>query len=690
VDFGESKKKRGMICLALAAVTVAVYWRAGGFDFVNYDDPDYVTENPMVQNGLSLRGVIWAFTHFYASNWHPLTWISHMLDCQLFGLHAGGPHLVNVALHAVNGVLLFLLLQRLTGARWRSAMVAAIFLLHPLHVESVTWIAERKDVLSTFFGLLALLAYVKFSESEVHSPQSTVWYAWTTGLFALSLMAKPMLVTLPCVMLLLDVWPLERVENIGFRTFFTRQFGKLALEKWLWFILAAASSVVTFFAQKAGGAVQSTEHFPLAGRMANAVTAYFEYVLKTCWPIHLAVFYPVTHGQPIWQVVVAAAFVLGVTVAAMIAMKRWPFFLVGWLWFLGTLVPVIGLVQVGNQAMADRYTYIPLTGLFIIVVWGVWELVRRAKGAEIAAATAATALLAVLAAGTVHQLQFWQNGFALFTHALAVTRNNGLANNNLGTLLVAQGHADEGLEHYAEAVRLDPDDASFQNNLAAALARAGRDSEAIEHYEAAIHDNSKFAKAYSNLGALLLEQHHLDAAVTNLNEAVRIDPDSGTARNNLGNALAAAGRLDDALTQYSEAVRLDPTNGAVRLNAGLALVKAGRANDARVQFVEAVRLDPAFPEARFELGRLLFYARDFPGAAEQLGEAVKLRPNYAAAGYYLSAAEADMGRFDEAVAAANQALESAQRTGQTNLAARILKALEFYKSRQPLGEKGTN
>jgi tetratricopeptide (TPR) repeat protein len=690
VDFSESKKKRGLICLALAAATIAVYWSVRGFDFVNFDDPDYVTENLVVRRGLSLRGVIWAFTHFYASNWHPLTWISHMLDCQLFGLHAGGPHLVNVALHAANGVLLFLLLERLTGAQWRSAMVAGLFALHPLHVESVAWIAERKDVVSTFFGLLALMAYARFSQSGRRGPNSKSWYVGAVVLFALSLMAKPMLVTMPFVLLLLDFWPLRRVENIGVRTFFTPQFRKLVLEKWPWFVLAAASSVVTFFAQKAGGAIQSTEYFPLTGRVTNAVTAYFEYVSKACWPAHLAVFYPLAHEQPAWRLAVAVAFILGVSLAAVVTIRRLPFFLVGWLWFLGTLVPVIGLVQVGNQAMADRYTYIPLTGLFIIVVWGGWELLRHKRVTQIIGAAAALALLVVFAVVTVYQLQYWRDGFALFTHTLAVTRENAVANNNLGTLLVARGRDADGLAHYAEAVRLNPKNASYQNNLATALARAGRQADAIEHYQASIQDDPLFAKAYSNLGALFLDQHHLDAAITNLSEAVRIDPASGTSRNNLGNALSAAGRLEDALIQYSEAVRLDPTNSAMHLNAGLALAKAGRANDAGAQFAEAVRLKPASPEARYELGRQLYFTRQFQAAAEQLGEAVRLRPDYAAAGYYLSAAEAEMGRFDEAMAIGNQALDAAQRTGQANLAARIQKAQDLYKLQRPLNKNGDN
>jgi tetratricopeptide (TPR) repeat protein len=696
VDISESKKTRGLICFALAIATVAVYWRVGGFDFVNFDDPDYVTENPMVQRGLSVRGVIWAFTHFYASNWHPLTWISHMLDCQLFGLHAGGPHLVNVALHAANAVLLFLLLQQLTGAQWRSAMVAALFALHPLHVESVAWIAERKDVLSTFFGLLSLLAYGGYvAQSKIPKPETLnskpgLWYVSSAGFFTLSLLAKPMLVTLPFLMLLLDFWPLQRLENTGVRAFTSPQFRKLALEKWPWFVLAAASCVITFFAQKAGGAVRSTEYFPLTSRVTNATVAYFDYVLKAFWPVRLAVIYPLVHEQPLWRLVIAAVFLLGVSFATLLAIRRRPFFFVGWFWFLGTLVPVIGLVQVGNQAMADRYSYIPLTGLFIVVVWGASEVLNRSKAAKILGSAAACGALVVLAILTVSQLEYWRNGFELFTHTLAVTSNNAVANNNLGTALVALGRDDEGLAHYAEAVRIDPDNASYQNNLATALARAGQPAAAIEHYQASIRDDPEFAKAYSNLGSLLLDEHHVDAAITNLNVAVQIDPYNGKARNNLANALAVAGRLDEALPQYSEAVRLDPTNATVRLNAGLALAKAGRAKDATVQFEEAVRLNPAAAEARYELGRQFFLAGQFQAASEQLGEAVKLKSNYAAAGFYLSAAQAEMGRLDEAVATGTQALESAQRTGQANLAAKIQRALELYKSRQSLGKKGKN
>jgi tetratricopeptide (TPR) repeat protein len=688
VDSRESKRTR-LICLALAFVTVAVYCRVAGFAFINYDDPDYVTENPMVLGGLSFRSALWAFTHFHASNWHPLTWISHMLDCQLFGLHAGAHHLVNVALHAANAVLLFLLLRRSTGAQWRSAMVAALFALHPLHVESVAWVAERKDVLSTFFGLLALLAYVRYvAESKTQNPKSKIWHISAVACFVLGLLAKPMLVTLPFVLLLLDFWPLRRVENIGPRTFVSAPFGRLMIEKWPWFVFAAGSSAITFFAQKSGGAVLSMKYFPFAWRLENAAIAYFDYILKALWPVHLAVFYPLPHELPVWKWASAAGFLIAVSLAVILKAKRWPFLLVGWLWFLGTLVPVIGIVQVGSQAMADRYGYLPLTGLFIIAVWGGWEWLRQNKAAQIAGATCAVASLVAFAAVTFWQLQYWQNSLALFSHALAVTHDNAPANNNLGTALAALGRDAEALAHYGKAAEIDPENAQYQNNFATALARAGQPDAAVEHYQLAIRDDPGFGKVYSNLGALFFDQHHVAEAITNLDEAIRINPDNSKARNNLGNALAQSGRLDDALGQYSEAARLDPTNGTIRLNLGLTLLRAGRASDATKQFAEAVRLNPTSAEARYEFGRQLFLAGQFQNALEHLEKAVTLKPGSAVAEFYLSAADAEVGRFDQATAIANRALADAQRTGQASLLARIQQALEYYRARRPLIQKG--
>jgi len=684
VNFSQSNRTRWWICVGLLLAIAIVYGRVVGFDFVNFDDPDYVTANNAVKSGLTLHGLAWAFTHFYASNWHPLTWISHMLDCEIFGMHPGGHHSVNVALHAGNAIVLFWLLQRLTGAQWRSALVAGLFALHPLHVESVAWISERKDVLSTFFGLVSLLAYAEYVQAaKTKNPAQQRWFITALVLFALSLMAKPMLVTLPFLLLLLDVWPMQRVENAGWRTMASPQFGKLALEKWPWFALTAASCVITFAAQKAGGAVVSAEHFPFPWRVANAVISYFVYVLKACCPIHLAVFYPLpreVHGAVL---LASAAFLVAASVVAMITLRRWPFMLVGWLWFVGTLIPVIGLVQVGNQALADRYTYFPLTGFFIAVVWGGAELLRRGKTAQIVGAAVSILVLVCCSILTVSQLQYWKNSLTLFTHALALTKDNAPANNNLGTALAALGQKQEALDHYAEAVRIEPNNARYRNNLATALAGAGQRDAALEQYQAVIGIDPGFAEAYSNIGALFLAERRVPEALTNLYQAVQIDPGNAELRSNLGNVLSMTGRLDDALAQHLEAVRLDPFSAVVRLNAGLALLKAGRANEASVQFAAAVRLNPTSAEARFELGRQLFLDRRFASALENLEAAVKLKPNYAVAQFYESAVLGELGRYDEATTIAAQALESAQRAGPTNLVARIHDALESYQARRP-------
>jgi len=683
-----------LICLALALVTIGVYWQVHGFDFVNYDDPDYVTENAMVKSGVTLEGIAWAFTHSHAGNWHPLTWISHMVDCQLFGLHAGGPHLVNVLFHAANAILLFLLLQRMTGAQGRSAIVAGLFALHPLHVESVAWIAERKDVLSTFLGLLSLHAYVsyvqrllqeRFASAQPAEAKSKFEYWLALIFFALSLMAKPMLVTLPFVLLLLDYWPLSRIAHVGWRTLGTRQAGRLVLEKWPWFALAAALSVVTFFVQKGAGAVLGIEHFPFSWRLANAVTSYFDYILKAFWPVHLTVFYPLAHGQAAGQLILALGFLCIVSLAVVTVGR--PPLLVGWLWYLGTLVPVIGLVQVGGQAMADRYTYFPLIGIFIGLVWTGAEWMQRVKVLRIFGGATCAIVLGLLAAVTVAQLQYWRDSLALFNHALAVSRDNALANNNLGSALARIGRPQEALEHYQEAVRIDPDNARYQDNLATALVRAGQPGAAVDHYVAAIRDDPGFAEAYSNLGALFLAAHHVNEAITNLDKAVKIDPDNAELRSNLGNALSAAGKLDEALEQHTLAIRLAPADATIRLNAGLALMKAGKMKEAATQFAEAVRLDPGSAEARFELGRQLFFEGQFPAAIEQLREAAKLRSNYAVAEFYQAAALAELGGYDEASAVAMRALGAAQQSGQTGLAARIQEALQSFNAKQPYRPK---
>jgi tetratricopeptide (TPR) repeat protein len=711
----------------LALVTLAVYGRTVGFDFINFDDPDYFTRNPMIRAGLTFKGITWAFTHYYAGNWHPLTWISLMLDCQIFGFHPAGPHSVNVMLHTGNTVLLFLLLQSLTRAQWRSAMAAALFSLHPLHVESVAWIAERKDVLSTFFGLLSLLAYARYVGGfKAQSSNLKVCFWVAVGLFALGLMAKPMLVTWPFVMLLLDFWPLQRVENTGWRTFFTPQFGRLALEKWPWFILAAAASVITFYVQKISGAVLSTEHLPLSQRMENAVNSYFGYILNICWPVDLAVFYPMKHEHSLLLLLAEAVFLIGSSLLVLNAAKRRPYFLVGWLWFLGTLVPVIGLVQVGTQAMADRYSYIPSIGIFIVLVWGGFDWFFRSETSRVLAAGAAAVILALCAVLTVKQLQYWRDSLVLFHRALAVTRDNALANNNLaealeaigrgsdalpyyakavdidpgnalyennyGAALAARGRPADALAHYAKAVSVAPGMAAYQNNYGTALARSGDRNGAVEHYLAALRADPEYAEAYVNLGAVFEAEHRLNEAITNLEAAVRIEPDSGDARNNLAGVLLSAGNLDEALAQYAEALRLNPTNATTHLNTGLALVKAGQTSAAMSQFGEAVQLNPSYAEARYQLGRQLLLQGQFESARQELVEAARLKPedgsNQFSLGVLLalSTAEAETGRFNEAVSNASEAIATAQQLGRTNLIPKIQRALEFYKSGRPYRE----
>jgi tetratricopeptide (TPR) repeat protein len=488
------------------------------------------------------------------------------------------------------------------------------------------------------------------------------------------------------LMLLLDFWPLRRLEGEGSQPLASPRFLKLVYEKWPWFGLAAVSSVVTFFAQKTGGAMLSVEHFPLSRRLENAVISYLNYILKACWPEHLTIFYPLPH-EPLTGFWLASGILLVLSVIAVVTIKHRPYLFVGWCWFLGMLVPVIGLVQVGTQSMADRYTYVPLTGLFIAVVWFLADLLHSSRALRIVGSAFAAGSLFACAFGTVVQLQYWQNSIALFTHALAVTRDNAPAHNNLGTALAAQQKYQDALAQYAEAVRIEPDNARYRINHATALLRAGQRDAAVEEYQAAIRVDPNFSEAYSNLGALFLAEHRLPEALTNLNRAVQIDPKNGELRSNLGNALSIAGQMDDAVAQHLEAVRLDPFNGTVRLNAGLALLKAGRANEAAVQFAAAVRLNPNSAEAHFELGRLMAYDYRYAEAEENFSAAEKLKPNYAIAQFYESLALGELGRYDDAAAAARRAAASAQAIGATNLLPRIQEAVSAYQSHQPYRPK---
>jgi protein O-mannosyl-transferase len=553
-----------LLAVLLGLVTAVLYWPATRHDFVNYDDPVYVTANAHVQAGLTWENVKWAFTNPVNANWHPLTVLSHMLDCQIFGLRPWGHHLTSVLLHALNTALVFLFLRSLTGAVWRSVLVAALFGWHPAHVESVAWVAERKDVLSACFGLLALMFYAGHARRcLVPNSKSKVCYGLALCFLACGLMSKPMLVTWPFVMLLLDYWPLERWKP-GNRW-------QLVREKIPFFALVVATSVVTYLVQKHSGAVETQESLPIGARCGNALISYCRYLEKLFWPVKLAVFYPHPGEWPLVQVVLAGSFLTGLSALFWWQRRRYPFLLAGWLWFLGTLVPVIGLVQVGDQALADRYTYIPSLGLFILVTWGAYELTRPWHYQMAGLSVAGGAVLVLCLALTRQQLEYWQDSEALFGHALAVTENNPLLRGNLGAALLNKGKTDEAIIQLQEAIRLKPDFAGAHNNLGNALLHQGRVDEAISEFREAVRYKPDYAEFHDNLGAALGTKGQFDEAIAQFQEAIRLRPDFAKAHNNLGLSFAYEHRLDEAIGEFQEAIHLKPDYADARNNLARAL-----------------------------------------------------------------------------------------------------------------------
>jgi protein O-mannosyl-transferase len=609
-----------LAALLLAVATLAVYAPARHFAFVNYDDSEYVYENPHVLTGLTLKNVAWAFTSFYACNWHPLTWISHMLDCQLWGTNAGMHHLVNVLFHAANTVLLFIVLRKMTGAMWRPALVAALFAWHPLHVESVAWIAERKDVLSTLFWMLALMAYTQYARNPNR------WrYLLVLVLFILGLMSKPMVVTLPFVMLLLDYWPLQRLNPPGVN------LRRLVLEKVPLLVVAGGSCVVTCLAQQSEKAIQTLGNLPLALRLGNAMTSYAVYLKKMFWPTDLAVFYPHPASIPSWELTGAALLLAGITALVIAMRSRCPCLLVGWFWFVGTLIPVIGLVQVGDQALADRYTYVSSLGVLIAVVWGMEALTRRWRHRVIPLSLVSLSVVILCVLLTWRQLGYWQNTETLFGHALKVSPDNYRAHYNLGCALGEKGDDAEAIHHYEEAIRLRPNFADARCNLAVELIRENRLDEAAQQLLEVIRLQPDAWDARNNLGMIFSKKGRVDEALFQFQAAVRLKPDSAEARNNFGMVLMQAGRMNEAISQFQAAVRLKPDYAEARNRCGLALARQGRTSEAISQFQAAVRLKPDFAEARSNLGVVLVQSGRLDEAIRQFQEAIRLDPTYAPA-----------------------------------------------------------
>lgn len=581
-----------LLCVALAALTLAVYWQTTTHEFINFDDPGYITSNPHVQAGVNPDGIRWALTATAEFNWHPLTWLSHMLDCRLFGLDPAGHHLMNILLHTANTILLFLFLTRVTASQWQSAFVAALFALHPLHVESVAWAAERKDVLSALFWMLTMLAYAGYAKRP-----HPLRYILTLLAFALGLMAKPMLVTLPFVLFLLDYWPLGRWQDADCRADSAHRRG-LVLEKIPFLLLAATSSVVTLLVQQRSGAVMSLARLPFSLRLENALVAYMRYIGKVIWPRDLAVLYPISRDLPLWQVAGSALFLVAVTLLLTRLARRSPCCIVGWLWFVGTLVPVIGLVQVGVQGMADRYTYVPLIGLFVMVGWGVPDILRGWRYRNLVMSTVAALLVAVLWLGTWRQLGYWQDSITLYRHTLAITSGNILTHVNLGNALDTRGRVDEAIAQFAAALRIDGHDPMAHFNLGVIFLRQGKAPAAIVHFTEAVDVNPGDMEARANLGGALLNAGRLDEAISQYLAVLRINRNDAVAHFNLGIIYFRQGKAAESIEHFTEALRIKPADVEAHNYLGIVLAEHGQTREAKAHFVTALQIDPGNSHAR--------------------------------------------------------------------------------------------
>jgi tetratricopeptide (TPR) repeat protein len=672
------RHKKALVILFLIVSTLAVFWQVRNHEFIDFDDPEYITRNTHVTAGLSVEGLIWAFTTFHASNWHPLTWLSHMLDCELFGLNPGGHHLTSVAIHIASTIILFLLLHNMTGAMWRSAFVAALFALHPLRVESVAWISERKDVLSTLFWMATLWAYAVYVQKPEIKRYLLVFF-----LFGLGLTAKPMLVTLPFVLLLLDYWPLGRMKfgnaDGGHRSANLR----LLTEKIPFLVLSGVSCFVTFIAQNHGGAVQSLESLPLMARICNALLAYVAYIGKMIWPHNLAVYYPHPISVDFFAVAAAALLLMGISGLMLHLSRRHASLVVGWFWYLGTLVPVIGLVQVGMHAMADRYTYVPLVGLAIIAAWGVPTLIANWQYRSHVLAVSALILIPVLMVATFTQTRRWRDSITLFEYTLEVTTDNRLvhynlglalakkggtkeaiahyrealrinpndvdANNNLGNILAKSGKYDEAIGHYFQALKADPEDAKGYNNLGNVLSSLGRNREAIDRYREALQIKPDFAQAHYNLGRSLAELGEVEGAIESYKAALRIDPNSAEAHYSFGAVLTSQNKIDEATGHLSEAIRIKPEYAEARNNLGVVFSQTGKDRKAIEQFIEAIRIKPAYRVARVNLGLALSRQGETERAVPHFKEAVRIDPDDAQARFFLASASLDIGDRESAM-----------------------------------------
>jgi len=650
---GRSKWLVVLVAAALAAVTIIAYYRVANNDFICFDDPYYVTDNYHVKGGLSTEGTKWAFTAFYSSNWHPLTWLSHMLDVELFGVTPRGPHLVNLGYHVVNTLLLLMFLLYTTGRLWPSAFVAALFALHPLHVESVAWVSERKDVLSTFFWMLTMLSYAWCVRRPVF------WkYGITMLVFALGLMAKPMLVTMPLVLLLLDYWPLERFggepPRQRRRRRVTVRSWSLVLEKVPFLGLSAASAVVTVLAQEKS--INTPQTIGRLSVLTNAIVSCGRYAWKMIWPSNIALFYPHPHRPLIAGAIAVGILIVAATVIVLRYRRTCPYLVTGWLWYLITLIPVIGLIQVGDQSHADRYTYIPLTGLFIMVAWGAADILGRAAWLRPVAIAAGTIVLACSGWLTWQTTGYWKDSITLFSRAIAVTEDNAKMEASLGARLAEAGRVDEALEHLERSVQSKGNDGSAYNALGTIWLERGDRAKAIEYFTEATKYDWMNIKGEHNLGTLYVGMRRYDEAVPHLRRAVELNPYSAESYGLLAIALSETGRMEDAVKACDKAMELDPDAAIVQYARGYILAKRGKLEAAAEAYLRSIEIAPSYM-AYGNLGNVLFLLGRLEDAAQSYRRAIELEPNKADAYYNLACMLDRMGRKDEAAVQVKRATE---------------------------------
>ena len=684
------KKYIYLIVVLLILACLIAFGRILGSGFVGSDTYQYITGNNHIKEGLNAKSIYWAFTTSYFSYWHPLTWLSHMLDWSLFGANASGHHFVSLLLHIGSAVLLFLFLNKTTGSLWPSAFAAALFALHPLRVESVAWAAERKDVLSVFFGMATIYAYTYYAEKPKLSK-----YFLCLILFALALMSKPMLVTLPFVLLLIDYWPLGRWQEASvsarvaapvnivesgkkkskhhkidstaekkitasLSTTKDRNYliGRLILEKIPFLFLAVATSIVTILVLKKIGVIATLQQTSFSERIMNAIVSYVAYLGKTSWPVDLAVFYPYAQIFPLWQVLSAAIILLGISTAVIYLARKAPFLAVGWFWYLGVLFPVIGVMQAGNQSMADRFTYFPSIGIAIMLSWGVFYLLPKVKLLKIILLPAAVIVLSVLTILTWRQCGYWKSGIELFSHALRSTNNNDDSHCNLGVALAAEGKNEEAIFHYLEAIKINPNNDEAHCNIGVALAAQGKNKEAIIHYLEAIRLNPDNDNAHYNLGVALAAQGKNEEATAHYLAAIKLNPDNDNAYYNRGVDLAAQGKNKEAIVQYRTAIEINPNNDKAHSNLGFALVSEGKNEEAIAHYLAAIKINPNGVLTYFNLAIAFEKQGKFEEAIARYREVLSINPDYFGAHINLGNILKMQSKNDEAIDHYQQALRT--------------------------------